>query len=248
MTQQQVPDADAVAVVDAHAVGHHKEAGGHGMRWLGIATVVSLAVFVFTSFFFAPEDEVQGIVQRIFYIHVASAWIAAVAFFVVFIGSIMYLARKDMRWDAMAGASAEVGLLFTTVVLVTGMLWGKAIWGVYWTWEPRLTSVLVLWLLYLAYVAIRAYVPERTRKARFAAVLGIVAFLDVPIVYLSVMWWRTLHPQQVIITENGPQLPSAMLIAMFVGLITFSLVYAYFVRMRLNINRLEEQIKREASK
>jgi len=128
------------------------------------------------------------------------------------------------------------------------MLWGKAIWGVYWTWEPRLTSVLVLWLLYLAYVAVRAYVPERTRKARFAAVIGIVAFLDVPIVYLSVMWWRTLHPQQVIITENGPQLPSAMLLAMFVGLVTFSLAYAYFVRMRLNINRLEEEIKREAAK
>ena len=248
MTQQQVPDAQTAATATEHEVGHHGESSSHGMRWLGIATLVSLAVFVYTSFFFAPEDEVQGVVQRIFYVHVASAWIAALAFFVVFLGSIIYLARKDMRWDALAGASAEVGLLFTTVVLVTGMLWGKAIWGVYWTWEPRLTSVLVLWLLYLAYVAVRAYVPERTRKARFAAVIGIVAFLDVPIVYLSVMWWRTLHPQQVIITENGPQLPSAMLLAMFVGLITFSLVYAYFVRMRLNINRLEEEIKREAAK
>ena len=248
MTQQQVPDAGTVTTSNGNEVGHHKKSSSHGMRWLGIATVVSLAVFVYTSFFFAPEDEVQGTVQRIFYVHVASAWIAALAFFVVFLGSIIYLVRKDLRWDALAGASAEVGLLFTTVVLVTGMLWGKAIWGVYWTWEPRLTSVLVLWLLYLAYVAVRAYVPERTRKARFAAVIGIVAFLDVPIVYLSVMWWRTLHPQQVIITENGPQLPSAMLIAMFVGLITFSLVYAYFVRMRLNINRLEEQIKREAAK
>ena len=123
-----------------------------------------MAVFIYTSFIFAPEDEVQGVVQRIFYIHVASAWIAALAFFVVFVGSIVYLAPRDLRWDAIAGASAEVGLLFTTVVLVTGMLWGKAIWGVYWTWEPRLTSVLVLWLLYLAYVAIRAYVPDRTAR------------------------------------------------------------------------------------
>ena len=246
MTQQQVPES-AAAVADQH-IGHHKEASSHGMRWLGIATVVALAVFVYTSFFFAPEDEVQGVVQRIFYVHVASAWIAAVAFFVVFVGSIAYLVKRDLRWDGLAGASADVGLLFTTVVLVTGMLWGKAIWGVFWTWEPRLTSVLVLWLLYLAYVAIRAYVPERTRKARFAAVLGIVAFLDVPIVYLSVMWWRTLHPQTVIITERGPQLPAGMLIAMIVGLITFSLVYVYFVRMRLNLNRLEEQIRKEASK
>jgi heme exporter protein C len=246
MTQQQVPDAQALG--DEHSVGHHKEASTHGMRWLGIATIAALAIFVYTSFVFAPEDEVQGVVQRIFYIHVASAWIAAVAFFVVFVGSIIYLAKRDMRWDALAGASAEVGLLFTTVVLVTGMLWGKAIWGVFWTWEPRLTSVLVLWLLYLAYIAIRAYVPDRNRKARFSAVLGIVAFLDVPIVYLSVMWWRTLHPQTVIITEGGPQLPSGMLIAMLWGLVTFSLVYAYFVRMRLNLNRLEEQIRKEAVK
>ena len=242
MTQQQVPDAASV-VVDDHAVGHHKEASGHGMRWLGIATLVSLAVFVYTSFFFAPEDEVQGVVQRIFYIHVSSAWIAAVAFFIVFVGSIAYLAKKDMRWDALAGASAEVGLLFTTVVLVTGMLWGKAIWGVYWTWEPRLTSVLVLWLLYLAYVAIRAYVPERTRKARFSAVLGIVAFLDVPIVYLSVMWWRTLHPQQVIITSNGPQMPVQMILALLIGLATFTLVYVYLMRLRLQVGRLAARME-----
>jgi len=217
-------------------------------KWIGVATAVSILVFIYTSFFFAPEDEVQGSVQRIFYVHVASAWIAALAFGVVFVGSIIYLVNRSMKWDALAGASAEVGLLFTTVVLVTGMLWGKAVWGVYWTWEPRLTSVLVLWLLYLAYVAIRMYVPEPTQKARFSAVLGIVAFLDVPIVYLSVKWWRTLHPEQVIVTEGGPQLPAAMLVALMVGLVAMTLVFVYFVRKRLAVTSLEDQIKREAVK
>jgi heme exporter protein C len=216
--------------------------------WIGVATGISILAMLYTAFFYAPEDDVQGVVQRIFYVHVASAWIAALAFGVVFVGSIVYLAKRSMKWDALAGASAEVGLLFTTVVLVSGMLWGKAIWGVYWTWEPRLTSVLVLWLLYLAYVAIRMYVPEPTQKARFSAVLGIVAFLDVPIVYLSVKWWRTLHPEQVIVTENGPQLPAAMLVALFVGLIAMTFVFVYFVRLRLTINSLEDQIKREAVK
>ncbi len=132
-------------------------------------TGIAVVVFALAVVFYAPEDEFTGLVQKIFYVHVASAWIAAVAFFVVFVGSIAYLWKRDLRWDAIAGASAEVGLLFTTVVLVTGMLWGKEVWGVYWSWDPRLTSVLVLWLLYLAYVAIRAYTPEPTRTG---ALLG----------------------------------------------------------------------------
>lgn len=246
MTQQQVPTTQSTSRLPARAVA--PEPNRRTTRIVGIATAVSIVVFAYAAFFFAPEDEVQGTVQRIFYVHVASAWIAALAFGVVFIGSIVYLVNRSMKWDALAGASAEVGLLFTTVVLVTGMLWGKAIWGVYWTWEPRLTSVLVLWLLYLAYVAIRMYVPEPAQRARFSAVVGIVAFLDVPIVYLSVKWWRTLHPEQVIVTENGPQLPASMLVALLVGLASMTLVYAYFVRKRLTINSLEDQIKREAVK
>jgi heme exporter protein C len=244
MTQQQAPATTGTGSRRVVA----PEPSRQTTKWIGIATGVAILVFLYAAFFFAPEDEIQGSVQRIFYVHVASAWIAALAFGVVFVGSIVYLVNRSMKWDALAGASAEVGLLFTTVVLVTGMLWGKAIWGVYWTWEPRLTSVLVLWLLYLAYVAIRMYVPEPTQRARFSAVLGIVAFLDVPIVYLSVKWWRTLHPEQVIVTDKGPQLPASMLVALMVGLVAMTLVYAYFVRMRLTINSLEDQIKREANK
>lgn len=218
------------------------------LPWLGALTGIAVLVFGF-AVYATPEDETTGLVQKIFYVHVSSAWIAALAFFVVFLGSIIYLAKRDMRWDAIAAASAEVGLLFTTVVLVTGMLWGKEIWGVYWSWDPRLTAVLVLWLLYLAYVAIRAYTPEPTRRARFSAVIGIVAFLDVPIVYLSIMWWRTIHPQPVIIgAAEKDALPAAMLVALLIGLAATTLLYAYFVAMRLNLNRLENELKREGSK
>ena len=205
---------------------------------LAIVTTVMLGVFAYFAFFFAPEDELQGAMQRIFYIHVPSAWICFVAFGVTFASSIYYLSKRDMKADALAAASAQIGTLFTTVVLVTGMMWGHAIWGVYWTWEPRLTSFLVLWLLYLAYNAVRAYVPDPARRARFSAVIGIIAFLDVPIIYLSVNWWRTLHPQQVIITSGGPHMPAPMVIALLVGLTTFTLVYAYLVRLRLQVGRM----------
>ena len=210
---------------------------------LAIVVVGMLVVFAYFAFVFAPEDLAQGAMQRIFYIHVPSAWICFVAFGITFASSIYYLSRRDMRADALAAASAEIGVLFTTVVLVTGMMWGHAIWGVYWTWEPRLTSFLVLWLLYLAYLAVRAYVPDPSRRARFSAVLGIVAFVYVPIIYLSVNWWRTLHPQQVVITSDGPHMPAEMVIALMVGLTTFTLVYAYLVRLRLQVGRMAQQLE-----
>ena len=225
------PEAPVVADVQVPA---------HKTRFspLGIAVLVALAALAYFAFVFAPEDEFQGAMQRIFYIHVPSAWICFVAFGVTFASSIYYLSKRDMKADALAAASAQIDTLFTTVVLVTGMMWGHAIWGVYWTWEPRLTSFLVLWLLYLAYNAVRAYVPDPARRARFSAVIGIIAFLDVPIIYLSVNWWRTLHPQQVIITSGGPHMPAPMVIALLVGLTTFTLVYAYLVRLRLQVGRM----------
>jgi heme exporter protein C len=181
--------------------------------------------------------------QRIFYIHVPSAWVCFMAFAVTFGSSIAYLSRREEKWDTLAASSAEIGTLFTTVVLVTGMMWGHAIWGVYWTWEPRLTSFLILWLLYLGYMAVRTYVPDPARKARFSAVIGIVAFVDVPIIYLSVNWWRTLHPQQVIVTSGGPHMPGAMLAALMVGLATFTLVYAYLTRLRLQVADLQNELE-----
>lgn len=213
---------------------------------LGAASALLMVVFLYLSFFYAPEDLAQGPVQRVFYPHVGSAWVAGLAFLAVFIAGIAYLVTRDLIWDAWAAASAEVGLLFTSGTLILGMLWAKASWGTYWAWDARLTSVLVLWLLYLAYAALRAYVTEPARRARFSAVLGIVAFLDVPIIYFSVKWWRTQHPSLVI--EKGEvRMPMEMLYTLLFGVATFTVFYLYLALLRVRSQRLERQARLEGA-
>jgi heme exporter protein C len=198
-----------------------------------------MAVLLFAALVYAPEDAVQGQAQRIFYIHVPSAWVSFLAFAVVFVASIGVLATGKAKWDELAAASAEVGVVFTTAVMISGPLWGKASWGVYWTWDPRLTSYFILWLVYLSYLALRSYVSEPSRKARFSAALGIVGFLDVPLVYFSVRWWRGLHPGYVIIAKGGPKMPGQMVVALMIGLAAFTLLYVYLVGLRLRVTRLK---------
>ncbi len=204
---------------------------------LGALAGVSLIVLLIAALFVAPEDAAQGAAQRIFYIHVPSAWVGFLAFAVVFVASIRFLMTGDRRFDDIASASAAVGMVFTTAVLITGPLWGRATWGVYWTWDPRLTSFLLLWLIYLSYLVLRGYVPEPQRRARYSAVVGIVGFLDVPIVYLSVRWWRAQHPAQLIFTRGG--LPTSMLIVLLVGVAAFTFLYLYLLSVRLRVCRLE---------
>jgi heme exporter protein C len=215
-------------------------------RVLGWATVAAFAILAWAAFGLAPEDDVQGAPQRIFYIHVPSAWIGFLAFFVVFIASLRFLAKRDLRYDAIAVASAEIGLLFTTGVLITGPLWARPIWGVFWSWDPRLTSFLVLWLIYLSYLAMRQYVPDPMRRARFSAVLGIVGFADVPVVYLSVRWWRALHPDQVVFVNGGPRMPGEMVIALLIGIGAFTLFYLYLLTVRLRVQRLRDASEEDA--
>lgn len=208
-----------------------------GGPWLGSLAAAMMVVFLYMCFFYAPEDAIQGQVQRVFYPHVGSAWVAGLAFFMVFVASVAYLVTRDLKWDAIAAASAEVGLLFTSGTLILGMIWGKASWGVYWAWDPRLTSVLVLWLLYLAYQALRSYVVESTRRARYSSVLGIVAFVDVPIIYFSVKWWRTQHPSYVLQPGMKAAMPTGMLQTLMFGVATFTVLYIYFASQRLRIHR-----------
>jgi heme exporter protein C len=165
---------------------------------------------------------------------VPSAWVGMMAFSVVFVASIGVLATGSRTWDRVAASSAEVGVVFTTAVLLTGPLWARPVWGVYWSWDPRLTSYVILWLLYLTYLALRSYVPEPARRARYSAVLGVVAFFNVPLVYLSVRWWRSLHPGPVVANPEGPQLPGSMLAVLFVGIVAFTLLYLLLLRLRLD--------------
>jgi heme exporter protein C len=190
--------------------------------------------------FYVPTDRVQGIVQRIFYIHVPMAWIAYLAFFVVLVGSVGYLWKRTAVYDRVARASAEIGVLATTLVLILGSLWAKPIWNTWWSWDARLTTTLVLWFIYVGYLMLRAYTPDPDRGARFGAVLGIVGFADVPIIHYSVEWWRTLHPEPIVVRET-PQLPPEMLLTLFVSLAALTLVYAAFLVYRVHLERLEDE-------
>ena len=210
-------------------------------RLWGTLTLISLPILLGMAFFYAPEDANQGAAQRIFYIHVPSAWIGFLAFAVVFVASVAFLATGRRKWDDVASSSAEVGVIFTTAVLITGPLWGRPVWGVYWTWDPRLTSFLMLWLIYLSYIVLRGYVPEPIRRAKFSAVLGIVGFLDVPIVYLSARWWRSEHPTQFVV-ESG-DLPMQMLVTLLVGVATFTFFYLYLMAVRLRVGRLRARVE-----
>jgi heme exporter protein C len=204
------------------------------MPVLAVTTALGMVVLLLGALVWAPTDRLQGDVQRIFYIHVPAAWIGMLGFAVVFVASIAYLVTRSTRWDRLAASSAEVGVVFTTGVMVTGPLWARPIWGVYWDWDPRLTSFFVLWLLYVSYLVLRSYVTEPARRARYSAVLGIIAFLDVPLVYVSVRWWRSLHPDPVVANPEGPQLPGEMLAVLLMGIAAFTLLYLLLIRLRID--------------
>lgn len=194
-------------------------------------------------FFWVPTDDFQGVVQRIFYIHVPSAWVAYLAFAVVLVGSIAYLKTSNPRWDWLAHSSAEVGVVFTAVTLVTGMLWGRPVWGAYWVWDPRLTLTFVLFLIYLGYLVFRWMATDAGRGARVAAVIGITGFATVPLVHFSVDWWRGQHPGRTVFKpESSPDLPPQMLITMLFMLAMFTLLYALFLGLRVRLSSLDAAV------
>lgn len=223
-----------------------ERASSRGTAWYDLllsgALFLSFLVALYTAFIYAPTEAVQGDVQRIFYFHMAIATFALTSFFVVFVASILYLWRRAVRWDIYARVSAEIGIVLTTLTLITGSIWGRPIWGTWWTWDARLTTTLILWATYVAYLMLRSYSTDPARGARNAAVLGIVGFVDVPIVYESVYWWRTLHPQPVV-TPEGSSMPPQMLLAMFAGLIAFTLYFVWVMRQRVRLEWLKEEIE-----
>ncbi|HEY41415.1 MAG TPA: cytochrome c biogenesis protein CcsA [Dehalococcoidia bacterium] len=204
---------------------------------LGFALMVAALYMVFI---YVPTDKNTGAVQRIFYFHVPLAWIGFLAFFVVFVCSILYLTKRDVRWDTIASASAEVGVVFTSLVLITGSVWAKAAWGIWWTWDARLTATLVLWFTYVAYLLVRHYVTEDSQRARLSAVLGIVGFIDVPVVALAVMLWRTQHPGAIIF--EGGLVPS-MLFTLIVCIVAFTVLYFVLVAQSTRLKNMEADIR-----
>ena len=208
---------------------------------LGLAALAGMLVAIYAAFVYAPREAMMGDVQRIFYFHVPSAYIAFLAFGVVFVAGVQYLRTRDPKWDALAHSSAEIGVVFCTIALITGSIWAKPIWGAWWTWDPRLTTTLVLWLIYVSYLMLRRAIEEPERRARFAAVVGIVGFVDVPLVFMSIRWWRTIHP--VVFRVDSIDVDGQMLVALVVALAAFTLVYAYLLRLRVGLEQLEMRVE-----
>jgi heme exporter protein C len=200
-----------------------------------VALMLVAAGFIFV---FAPEDALQGPVQRIFYLHVSSAIAAYGCFAVVLIGGIVYLWKDNVTADRLARAAALVGLVFTTVTLVMGMIWAKPIWGTFWTWDARLTSTLVLWIIYAGYLMVRRLAEPGRQAARFAAVVGIFGFIDVPVVHFSVTWWRTVHPGPVVINDA---LPAQMLVAFLITMACTLFLAAVMIAIRYRIEVVTDQ-------
>lgn len=232
--------------MEVAARGFGKASTRSGERVLGLAALAALAASAVLSLAVAPPDAVQGEVQRLMYVHVPAAWLAYLSFLVVFVASIAYLRTKRTRWDRVAAASAEIGVLFTALAIALGALWGKPVWGTWWTWDPRLTTTAVLLLIYLGYLSVRRITDAPSRRARWSAVVGVVGFVDVPIVHLSVVWWRSLHQGPTLLRLGGPEIGGSMLAALLVAVGAFTLVYAYLMALRLRVGRLEERAAREA--
>jgi len=209
------------------------------VRVLGWLSAFALAAGVVLAFGVAPREVSQGNVQRIMYVHPPLAWVAYVAFAVVAAASVVYLVRRRPGADRLAHASAEVGVVFTGLAIATGSIWGKPTWGTWWTWDARLTSVAILFVMYVGYLLLRATIDDRERAARYCAVLGIVAALDMPLVHFSVYWLRTLHQPPSLLKPGGFTGSGAILTPLLVNVAAFTLLYAYLVAKRARLLRAE---------
>ena len=206
-------------------------------------TLVGMAAALYMVFVYVPTDSYQGVVQRIFYFHVPAAIVTFVAIGLVAVGSAMFLWSGGAAWDRLAHSAAEVGLLFCTIVLTTGPIWARPIWGTWWTWDARLTTTLILWLIYVGYLMLRSFSPSPELGARYAAVLGIVGAIDVPIINRSVYWWRTIHPAVLITREGGSGLEDprmqATLMTCFLALF---LLGSWLLWVRYETGRLRQKL------
>lgn len=215
-------------------------------RSLGVAALVLIVVGLLGAFFYAPPDAVQGEVQRIMYVHVPSAWVALwLTAPALFLSSLLYLWKGRPEWDYLARASAELGVVFTGLAIVTGAIWGKPTWGAWWTWDARLTTTAILFFIYLAYLILRAFSGPGARTARFAAVLGILGPLDVPLIHMSVVWWRTLHQPATVLRATGrPSIDSDMLITLIVNVLGFTVLFLYLLQERAALAAGREELAR----
>jgi heme exporter protein C len=212
-------------------------------RVLGAVTLALLALTAVFALWVSPPDAIQGDAMRLLYLHVPSAWLAYLAFFITAVASVLWLIPRTRApiWDLLAGASAEVGVIFTGLMLAMGSLWGRPIWGVWWAWDARLTTTAVLFFLYLGYLALRRTADTADQRGKRCAIAALIAFLDVPLVHFSVTWWQTLHQQGTVFNPKlNAQIHGTMAFTLVLSVIAFTLLYVYLTVLRLQIAELDE--------
>ncbi|MBI4304582.1 MAG: cytochrome c biogenesis protein CcsA [Chloroflexi bacterium] len=207
----------------------------------GISLILML-VTMYLVFIYVPTEKEMGFVQRIFYLMVPMGWLAILSFVIIFIASILYLASRKDKWDILGHCAAELGIMFTTLALITGSIWARPIWGVWWTWEPRLTATLVLWFIYLAYFIVPSFATEKSRAATFAAVIGILGFIDVPIIGMATSLWRGMHPPLIIFREGG--IDPRMLLTVIVSVVAFTALFSLLLMQRVSLKNDELEFER----
>ncbi len=214
-------------------------------RLFGLLTAGGLAAGLVTGLLIVPPDAIQGEVQRIMYLHVPMAWNTYLSFAVVCACSVVYLIRRDLAWDRRAAASAEIGVMFTALTIAAGSIWGRPTWGTWWTWDARLTTTAILLFIFVGYLVVRQVVEEPEKRARLAAVIGIIGFLDVPLIRLSVKWWRTLHQQPTVFRAGGMTIDRFMLFTLLLNLIAFGCLYLYLMLKRTELEMVREMLVAE---
>jgi len=223
------------------------EQKGLGRRILGGLALLFVLLGLYVALVQAPPDAYQGEVQRIMYLHIPSILVAYLSFFIVFVGSCLFLWKREKRDDTLAYAAAETGVLFTGLTIVEGSIWGRPTWGVWWTWDARLTLTAILFLIFVSYLMLRSLIEDEERGALCGAVLGIIGFLDIPLIHMSVYWWRTLHqPPSILRPDKAPweNIHPSMLLALAINLVAFALLYFYLLSLRFRLGEMREELKR----
>lgn len=214
------------------------------LGWISLANFAALGVLIFG---FTPDDRLMGFSQKIMYLHLPSIWVTYLSFFIVFYCSIAYLWKRSGGFDRVAKAGAEIGVIFCGLAILTGAIWGRPTWGTYWVWDARLTTTLLLFMIFVGYVVLRAFSDPGEQQARLAAVIGIVGFLDIPLIHLSVQWWRTLHQPTTVFKLGGdgqpkPSMPTEFLTPLILSLIAMSIFYAFLMLYRLRVEGESEAL------
>ncbi len=209
---------------------------------LGAVAIALVIASAYAALYVAPEERTMGLIQRIFYFHVGSAWAGMDAFFVCFACNLLYVWKRAPKYDWLAVSSAEVGLVLTTVVLITGPIWAHPVWGIWWTWDARLTSTFVLWLLYVSYLLLRTLIEEPERRALLSSLFGIFAFLDVPLVFGAIRWWRTQHPSPVIMGGPGSGLEHTMKMVLFFSAFAMHVLALFLIVERYVLEEMKNDV------